>query len=188
MRTGELALDGEAAAAPERAKAAVRRPAATVARDEPDLFASPAPVPEPVVQAGAQAVAQAVPEPPPAGASEQPPTHLSPDAALLQRVDPRSFRPNEKPDAYLYWLTDRDTADAAMRHGLPIDSADPVLLTDRGDVLSRLAGLAEDTEIAPASIAVLRLRRIAAAPFLEPGPVASCYRLSGRAPEQNVSA
>lgn len=119
----------------------------------------------------------ALPPPHPDGASV-----LAPNEVLLQRVDPRSFRPNERADAWLYWLTDRGQAEDAMRHGLPIEPDAPVLLADRPSMLLRLAALLEDPEFSPNAIAVLRLRRVAVAPFLRPGPEPASYVLCGEAP------
>lgn len=106
---------------------------------------------------------------------------LFPDEVLLQKVDPRSFRPNERGDSWLYWLTDRHRADEALRQGLPIEPDAPVMLADRPSVLPRLAALADDPEFSASAIAVLRVRRIAVAPFLRPGPEPASYMLTGEA-------
>jgi hypothetical protein len=169
-RTAELPFDPPSGPAPRPPPRVARRPAAPEAvAPTTDLFDLP--------------VRSLDPEQP--AAPEPPVTHLAPDDMLLQRIDPRSFRPNERSDAWLYWLTDRERADQALREGLPIDPVAPLLLSERPAVLRLLASMAEDGELPPQSIAVLRLRRIAAIPFLEADREAACYRLSG---VRNVSA
>lgn len=163
-RTAELPFEPPSGPQPQRPPRVARRLAPqAVAAPTTDLFDLPVRRPEP----------------------EPPATHLAPDDALLQLIDPRSFRPNERSDAWLYWLTDRERAGQALREGLPIDPVAPLLLSERPAVLPLLASMAEDGEVSPQSIAVLRLRRIAAAPFLEPDRTAARYRLSG---VRNVSA
>lgn len=170
-RTAELPFEPPPGPQPQKPPRIVRRPATSEAvAPTTDLFDLPVRVPDPQ---------------PPAPAPEPPVTHLAPDDMLLQRIDPRSFRPNERSDAWLYWLTDRERADQALREGLPIDPVAPLLLSERPAVLRLLASMAEDGELPPQSIAVLRLRRIAAARFLEADREAACYRLSG---VRNVSA
>ncbi|MCQ8278445.1 hypothetical protein NFI95_08260 [Acetobacteraceae bacterium KSS8] len=120
------------------------------------------------------AIEAPVPEPPP---PEPLRAALQPGEIPLQRVDPRSFRPNERPDAWLYWLTERETAQHALRDGLPIEPGETILLSDRPAVLPRLAALAEDPDVSPAGIAVLRLRRIAVEGFLRPGPEPASFLL-----------
>lgn len=126
----------------------------------------------------APAVETHPPEPP---APEPVRASLLPDEILLQRVDPRSFRPNERPDSWLYWLTDRDGAQDALRDGLPIEAGETLLLSDRPAVLPQLAALAEDPDFSPAGIAVLRLKRIAVEPFLRPGPHPAFFLLAAEA-------
>ena len=175
-RTAELPFEPPPGPQPQRPPRVVRRPATSeAAAPTTDLFDLPVRSPDP----------EPPPPPPPSPAPEPPVTHLAPDDMLLQRIDPRSFRPNERSDAWLYWLTDRERADQALREGLPIDPVAPLLLSERPAVLKLLASMAEDGELPPQSIAVLRLRRIAAARFLEADREAACYRLSG---VRNVSA
>jgi hypothetical protein len=126
--------------------------------------ASPTPVAAPRTS-----VADALP-------AAEPPPMLLPEMAMLRTVNPRDFRPNDRPDAYLYHITTRPDADTALEAGLPLSAADPVILTERGGVSYWLSVLSEDFDYIldqPPELVVLRLRRQAVQDLLEPDPSGS---------------
>jgi len=128
------------------------------------------------------AVAQHEPQP-------EPEIHLL-DAQMvnLQRVDPRNLRPTDRPDSYLYHVTNGPDAEMVLSHGLAVSASDPMILTERQGVSYWLSVLAEDYDYimdGPADFVVLRLRRMAVEELLENDPHASrsancpCYLLTG---------
>ncbi len=150
---------------------------------EPDAVAAaaepkPTPLPTPVAEPGP------LDEPD----SSHDPHHLDPHAMLLQQVDPRNLRPTDRNDSYLYHVTNGTEAATALENGLMVSAQDPIILTERQGVQYWLSVVAEDFDVildGPANLAVLRLRRIAVEPLLEPDPEASrsagcaCYLLTG---------
>lgn len=183
-------------AAPEAARSSRRAGAARSAEPVPqtDLFAG-----EPVLaeaesdgvpeidrssRAGAVAPEPAEPEPEP----QREPRALDAQEVMLQRVDPRNLRPTDRPDNYLYHVTNGTDAEAALTHGLSVSASDPIILTERPGVAYWLSVLAEDYDYildGPADFVVLRLRRMAVEDLLEHDPGASrsagsaCYLLTG---------
>ncbi len=152
-------------------------------RAEPDAVAAAAePKPPPI----STPVAEPVPPREPDASHD--PHHLDPHAMILQQVDPRNLRPTDRNDSYLYHVTNGTEAATALENGLMVSAQDPIILTERQGVQYWLSVVAEDFDVildGPANLAVLRLRRIAVEPLLEPDPEASrsagcaCYLLTG---------
>ncbi len=201
MQTRELPLPdpGEQPAPAPRPASRQRR---TQAADrEPDLFGSAEPdavTPDTLPMPDApRTIAEPEPEPAAAVAEPAPPPgpevpsgsfHLDPYATLLQQVDPRNLRPNDRNDSYLYHVTNGTEAATALEAGLTVSAHDPIILTERQGVQYWLSVVAEDFDVildGPANLAVLRLRRIAVESLIEPDPDASrsagcgCYLLTG---------
>ena len=118
------------------------------------------------------------------------PFTLDAQTIMLQQVDPRNLRPTDRADSYLYHVTNGPDAKAALRSGLLVSAADPVILTERQGVAYWLSVLAEDYDYildGPADFVVLRMRRMAVAELLEPDAGASrnagcpCFLLTGAA-------
>jgi hypothetical protein len=202
MQTPELpfGLDPDANpadSAPDAARTSKRGGATRPAESVPqtDLFAE-----EPTVDATDEAFqpAEAIAaEPEPPGPEPEPereperepePHVLDAQAVMLQRVDPRNLRPTDRPDSYLYHVTNGPDAEAALTHGLSVSVSDPIILTERPGVAYWLSVLAEDYDYildGPADFVVLRLRRVAVEDLLEHDPHASrsagcaCYLLTG---------
>ena len=144
--------------------------------EQSDLFAEP-----PSAPADASAHTLAVPVGPPV---------LDFDTVSLQRVDPRTLRPNDRPDGYLYHVTTAADAAVALRDGLGVSASDPLILSERQGVAYWLSVLAEDYDYildGPADFVVLRLRRLPVEDLLEVDARASrnagcpCFLLTGGA-------
>lgn len=163
---------------------------AEAAEPEADLPEPEAPEPAPA-PAPASAVEEPKPEPNPEPIPEpdmSAPYHLDPQTVMLQQVDHRNLRPNDRTDSYLYHVTNRAEAKVALDNGLVVSAQDPVILTERPGVAYWLSVLAEDFDFildGPADFVVLRMRRFAVETLLEPDPHASrsagcaCYLLTG---------
>ena len=175
-QTPELPFDEDGA--PQAASPASRqrraRARSTPSLEQIDLFAEPAPAP-------ASAHALAVPDGP---------RVLDLDAVSLQRVDPRTLRPSDRPDGYLYHVTTAADAAVALRDGLGVSASDPLILSERQGVAYWLSALAEDYDYildGPADFVVLRLRRLPVEDLLEVDARASrnagcaCFLLTGGA-------
>ena len=203
MLTRELPLPVPSPApdvdAPPRPARGRRKAAARPA--EQDLFANG--IDEVAAEAGPAEVGSAPPapegpgpEPEPEPAPEPPEPepepraayHLDPHAVPLQPVDHRTLRPTDRPDSYLYHISNRGEADGALRHGLAVSAQDPIILTERQGVSYWLSVLAEDCDVildGPTDFVVLRVRRHAVEELLESDPDASqsagcaCYLLTG---------
>lgn len=200
------------AASPKRTRAAApvrRRPAKPKTQPE-DLFETPgepeavafapempsvAPEPEPEPEPALESVVTPEPElEPDVGAAA--PYHLDPQTVMLQQVDHRNLRPTDRPDSYLYHVTNRSEASFALENGLAVSASDPIILTERPGVAYWLSVLAEDYDYildGPADFVVLRMRRFTVEILLEPDPETSrsagcgCYLLTG-APGMKVPA
>ncbi|MGI4956084.1 MAG: hypothetical protein ACRYGI_00580 [Janthinobacterium lividum] len=175
-------------AATEPTVAEPAQPEPEISEPEMPEHDAPEPQPEPVL-------AQAKPEPAPeqvTASRPEPdtsaPYHLDPQTVMLQQVDHRNLRPNDRTDAYLYHVTNRAEATSALDNGLVVSAQDPVILTERPGVAYWLSVLAEDFDFildGPADFVVLRMRRFAVETLLEPDPHASrsagcaCYLLTG---------
>ncbi|NPD69387.1 hypothetical protein HN018_21280 [Lichenicola cladoniae] len=149
---------------------------------EPELAPASA-----VEEPGPEPIHEPEPEPEPEPDMSAP-YHLDPQTVLLQQVDHRNLRPNDRTDSYLYHVTNRAEAKVALDNGLVVSAQDPVILTERPGVAYWLSVLAEDFDFildGPADFVVLRMRRFAVETLLEPDPHASrsagcaCYLLTG---------
>ncbi len=189
MQTHELPLpepDEPPAPAP---RPAPRQRRVQPANREPDLFGAAEPDSLPTASKPEPTVAPvAEPDPPREPEAPSGSFHLNPRDMLLQQVDPRNLRPNDRNDSYLYHVTNGIEAAAALENGLPVSAQDPIILTERQGVQYWLSVVAEDFDVildGPANLAVLRLRRIAVESLVEPDLDASrsagcaCYLLTG---------
>ncbi len=205
MQTRELPLPDPGDQPAPAPRPASRQRRAQVANPEPDLFGSAEPgaaapdatMSDTVTPDAPRTIAEPEPEPAAAPVAEPAPPrepeapgsfHLDPDATLLQQVDPRNLRPNDRNDSYLYHVTNGTEAATALEAGLTVSAHDPIILTERQGVQYWLSVVAEDFDVildGPANLAVLRLRRIAVESLIEPDPDASrsagcaCYLLTG---------
>lgn len=167
----ELPFDPLPVEAPARTRKTTRNDRAVQVGDAPaqeDLFAA-AVIPQAPVQ-------------------DTPLARSDPAPVIPQRIDYRTLGPADRPDGYLYFIARPAEAEAAVRHGLPVSTSDPVILTERDGVpywLSVLDEQHDDPGNAPEGIVVLRLRRTAVDDLLEPDPDASssagcpCWLLTG---------
>lgn len=171
LQAPELPFDPVSVEAPARKRKETRNDRAVQAADAPgqdDLFAL-AVIPQPPVQ-------------------YVPPARPDPAPVIPQRIDYRMLGPADRPDGYLHFIARPEEAEAAVRHGIPVSTSDPVILTERDGVpywLSVLDEQHDGTGDAPDGIVVLRLRRAAVHDLLEPDPDASssagcpCWLLTG---------